>query len=230
MTEQMHELSRILGILLGPDGCPWDKAQTHASLRPHLLEECYEVADAIDQNNMPALKEELGDLLLHVMFHAKLAELEGHFNLTDVVAGINEKLVRRHTHIFGGEKAASPEEAETTWEANKKKENTQASTIDHMRAVPKAMPALMRAEKVQKRAGTTSTLSTSDILSQCQDHLAALQQLSGTETAPQQAIMEIFGNLLLCLTNLSPKMQLNAEIILTNAIEAFITTTEEHSK
>ena len=118
-------LSYLLGImdtLLGEDGCPWDKVQTHESLKPNLTEECQEALDAIDSGDMNAICEELGDVLLQVVFHAKLAERAGAFNLDDVIRGVSDKLVRRHTHIFAGDKAATPEDAVRLWNENKMKE------------------------------------------------------------------------------------------------------------
>jgi tetrapyrrole methylase family protein/MazG family protein len=115
----MNELNTILEKLLGDEGCPWDRAQTHVSLRPYLSEECQEVFEAIEQNDMPALCEELGDVLLQVVFHAKLAEKAGQFNIEDVIKNLCEKLIRRHSHVFGEEKAASAEDALRIWEKNK---------------------------------------------------------------------------------------------------------------
>ena len=126
MSEAARQgLDGLLGImdtLLGENGCPWDKEQTHQSLNPCLTEECQELLDAIDSGDVGALREELGDVLLQVVFHAKLAERAGAFNMDDVVGSLSEKLVRRHTHIFAGDKAATPEEAIELWNKNKKKE------------------------------------------------------------------------------------------------------------
>ena len=119
------QLNRLLGImdtLLGENGCPWDKEQTHESLKEYLIEECGELIEAIDGNNADALKEELGDVLLQVVFHTKLAERAGLFNLEDVLQGLGDKLIRRHTHIFGDDKAASAEDAIRIWKENKIKE------------------------------------------------------------------------------------------------------------
>ncbi|MCL2204343.1 MAG: nucleotide pyrophosphohydrolase [Defluviitaleaceae bacterium] len=118
----MNELNTILETLLGDTGCPWDRAQTHESLRPYLLEEAQEAVQAIDAGDMDALREELGDVLLQVVFHAKLAQRSGHFTLEDVVAGLCEKLIRRHTHVFGGEKAATAQDALRIWAENKRRE------------------------------------------------------------------------------------------------------------
>jgi len=112
----------ILDVLLGENGCPWDKEQTHTSLRPYMLEECREAVEAIDSGDMNALCDELGDVLLQVVFHAKLAERAGTFTIHDVIAAISNKLVSRHTHVFGNDKAETIEDVKKIWAANKEKE------------------------------------------------------------------------------------------------------------
>ena len=118
----LEKILDIMDTLLGENGCPWDKDQTHESLRPCLIEECNEVIEAIDSQDMDSLKEELGDVLLQVVFHAKLAERAGAFNINDVIDGLTDKLVRRHTHIFGADRAVSAEDAIRIWSENKTKE------------------------------------------------------------------------------------------------------------
>ena len=122
MEYNVKPITDVMNTLLGENGCPWDKEQTHESLRKNLLEEAHEVVEAIDSNDMVHLKEELGDVLLQVVFHAKLAEQEGHFNLNDVVDAITEKMIRRHPHIFADVKADDAETVLTNWEEIKKKE------------------------------------------------------------------------------------------------------------
>lgn len=121
-NERFTELCKVVDTLLGENGCPWDRAQTHTSLRPHLLEEADEVCEAIDNSDMAGLKEELGDLLLQVILHSRIAAKEGHFNLADVLDSLTEKLIRRHSHVFGDDIADTPAEVEKLWESNKKKE------------------------------------------------------------------------------------------------------------
>jgi len=119
------EFEKLLGImdtLLGENGCPWDKEQTHVSIRDNMIEECNEAVEALDSGDMAAFVDELGDVLLQVVFHAKIAEKAGTFTIDDVLAGLSEKLVRRHTHIFGGDSAVSAEDAVRIWKENKKKE------------------------------------------------------------------------------------------------------------
>ena len=211
------ELCKIVDTLLGENGCPWDKAQTHQSLRTDLLEESYEVADAIDQNDMTALCEELGDLLLHVVMHSRIAERGGHFNLPDVVRQVADKLVTRHSHIFGDDKAVSPEEAEKTWEANKNKEKALFTPLENMKAVPKALPALERTQKVIKRSKQE--------LSGSIDELRILIDNLEKNTIKVEK-MENIGKILFFIVKISTKMQINAELSLTNATQEFINSFE----
>lgn len=225
----------IMETLLGENGCPWDRAQTHESLRPYLLEECYEATEAIDQHDMAALCEELGDVLMEVVFHAKLAERASSFTMDDVLAGISQKLINRHSHIFGTDKAATAAEVEGFWEANKNKEKKYQNTVEMLNAVPKAMPALMRAEKVLKRAKKAGFADfnpdekpTASCFQQAHALLDRLESqcLTGEGTAlpDGRSASEYFGELLLILVRISLIIEINAEFSLTNAVEAFITS------
>ena len=153
MEYDVKPITDVMNTLLGENGCPWDKEQTHESLRKNLLEEAHEVVEAIDCNDMEHLKEELGDVLLQVVFHARLAEQEGHFNFNDVVIAITEKMIRRHPHIFADVQADNAEAVLTNWEEIKKKEKAgkpEAQSV--MSKLPPTLPALMKAEKVQQKA------------------------------------------------------------------------------
>ena len=158
MNYEVTPLTDVMNTLLGENGCPWDKEQTHQSLRKNLLEESHEVIEAIDSNDMEHLKEELGDLLLQIVFHAKLAEQSGAFNFNDVVEAVTSKMIRRHPHIFGDVKADNAEAVLSNWEAIKKQEKAEkgaevreeVSSI--MGKLPPTLPALMKAEKVQQKA------------------------------------------------------------------------------
>ena len=153
MDDTMKPLTDVMNTLLGEHGCPWDKAQTHESLRKNLLEEAHEVVEAIDSHDMDHLKEELGDVLLQVVFHAKLAEQEGAFNLQDVVEAVAAKMIRRHPHIFADGKADDAETVLTNWEEIKKQEKAgQPEAQSIMSKLPPTLPALMQAEKVQQKA------------------------------------------------------------------------------
>ena len=148
----MDDLVRIMEILRAPDGCPWDRVQTHQSIRRNMLEEAYEVAEAIDELKYEHMKEELGDVLLQVVFHSSMANSAGQFDLSDVVDGVCKKLVFRHPHLFGDVKADDSQGALNAWEAAKQVEKGQKSATDTLDAVARSLPALMRAEKIQSKA------------------------------------------------------------------------------
>ena len=148
----MEDLLKIMQMLRGPGGCPWDRAQTHQSIRANMLEEAYEAADAIDRMDMDNLKEELGDVLLQVVFHASMAREAGAFGFDDVVDGICKKLVYRHPHVFGTVEARDPDGALSAWDAQKRKEKGQSTAGDAMDSVARALPALTRAAKLQSKA------------------------------------------------------------------------------
>ena len=153
--KKFAELVEVMARLRAPGGCPWDRKQTFESIKPYLLEEAYEVMDAIDQHDWRGLEEELGDLLLQPVFFAEMAAEKGLFSVADSLDAINQKLVRRHPHIFGDAKADTPEEVLTRWNEIKKQEKAEqgvpamASVLD---SVPKNLPALMEADKVSKKA------------------------------------------------------------------------------
>lgn len=148
----LEDLKEIVVRLRRPDGCPWDKVQTPDSIKMNVIEEAYELVDALDSGDDDKVLEETGDILLQTVFHAVMKEERGAFNLTDVTTGICEKLITRHTHIFGKDKAADEESALSVWEKNKMKEKHQISYADAVNDVPKGFPAAMRAQKVGKRA------------------------------------------------------------------------------
>ena len=144
------DLVEIIRRLRDPDGCPWDLKQTHDSIRKNLLEECYELLEGIDDKDAKNMREESGDVLLQALFHSVIAESEKEFTTEEMVSDLAHKLVFRHTHIFGENKATDPESALKFWEAAKAKEKKQQSVKDKLDVVPKSFPAIMRAEKVQK--------------------------------------------------------------------------------
>ena len=148
----VEDLRRLMALLRQPDGCPWDRAQTHASIRANMLEEAYEAADAIDRNAPEDLKEELGDVLLQVVFHARMEEEAGRFDLDDVADGICKKLIFRHPFLFEQEQGQDAGGALTTWEERKRLEKGQHSAGEAMESVARALPALTRAEKIQGKA------------------------------------------------------------------------------
>ena len=147
-----EDFLQIIKLLRSPGGCPWDAEQTHASIRRDFLEETYETLDAIDREDVPAMCEELGDMLMQVVFHAQIEAELGRFTMADVVDGIAQKMVYRHPHVFGGTvQADTSEQVLVNWEVLKRKEKGMSSTADAIEAVPHTLPALWRAEKVQKK-------------------------------------------------------------------------------
>ena len=147
----LYDLLAILRRLRAPDGCPWDRVQTHESIRINCLEEAYELVDAIDLDDPDKMCEEAGDVLMQAAFHTIIEEERGHFTMTDVVSGTCEKLITRHTHVFGQDKASEADGALTVWEKNKMKEKHQETFSDAVNDVPEGFPALLRAQKIAKR-------------------------------------------------------------------------------
>lgn len=150
-----EDFLEIMRLLRSPGGCPWDAEQTHDSIRRNFLEETYEVLDALDRDDAGDMCEELGDVLMQVVFHAVIEEERGRFTMADVVNGVAQKLVYRHPHVFGDVHVENSDEVLTNWEALKRAEKGQASTADAVEAVPHTLPALWRAEKIQKKAAKT---------------------------------------------------------------------------
>ncbi len=153
MHENLENLIETIRILRSPNGCEWDREQTHMSLRPNMLEEAYEAVDAIDSGDMSNLREELGDVLLQVLLHSQIADDEGAFNIEDVSKELNEKLIHRHPHVFGNQKVTSTEEILNNWDLLKKEEKKDRKSA--MDGISKAQSALMSAQKISKRAVKT---------------------------------------------------------------------------
>lgn len=146
---QFEELVKIVSELRAPDGCPWDREQTNQSLLPYFIEEAYELIESVDEKNWENVKEELGDLLLHVVFQGSIAEQDGKFQLVESLLTVNQKLIRRHPHVFGDAQADEDFHAKQNWEAEKHKEKGRDSRLD---GVPKNLPELMRAQRLQQKA------------------------------------------------------------------------------
>ncbi len=151
--KNLEELIEVIKKLRAPDGCPWDREQTHSSLKPNMLEEAYEAVDAIDENSMPHLKEELGDVLLQVLLHSQIASENGDFNIDDVAKELKEKLIHRHPHVFGDISVKNSDEVKKNWDILKAEEKTERKSA--MDGLSKSMSALMSAQKISKRAVKT---------------------------------------------------------------------------
>lgn len=230
MNYDITPLTDVMSSLLGENGCPWDKEQTHASLRKNLLEESHEVIEAIDTNDMEHLKEELGDLLLQIVFHAKLAEQVGAFNFNDVVASITEKMIRRHPHIFSDAKADDAEAVLTNWEAIKKQERAAKGIAEQntpssiMGKLPPTLPALMKAEKVQQKAHRVG-FDWDDIagpkakIAEEVDEIDAAIAESGLGSSK---VEEEVGDLLFSVVNLARFAKVDPEQALNRSVDKFV--------
>lgn len=221
MDYEVKPLTDVVTILLGENGCPWDKEQTHISLRKNLLEEAHEVIEAIDCNDMTHLKEELGDLLLQVVFHAKLAEQEHVFDFNDVVASITEKMVRRHPHIFGNEQANDAEAVLTNWEEIKKKEKAgQPEANSIMTKLPPTLPALMKAEKVQQKAHRVG-FDWQDISGPKEKIYEEMAEIDDA-LAGNGDVEEEIGDLLFSVVNLARFAKVDPEQALNRSVQKFV--------
>lgn len=211
-------LRATVARLRGPGGCPWDQEQTHQSIRAQLLEEAHEVLEAIDAGDDPLLQEELGDLLLHVVFHAQLAEERGAFGLQDVIRSINEKLVRRHPHVFGSSDPLDSSAAVLKkWDEIKQAEKpTRTGAFD---GIPPTLPALMRAQETQKKAAHFGYdwKSPDGVLAKLREELA---ELEAARPDPAQAHEEC-GDLLFSMVNLARHWGIDAEQALRDSTAKF---------
>ena len=222
-TDRFGELVQIMARLRGENGCPWDREQTHASIKPYLLEETYEVLESIDENDPAKLEEELGDLALQVVFHAQMADETGLFTIADVLRGINEKLRRRHPHIFGDVKADTAQEVLFNWEQIKKLEREKAqgraSLLD---GVPRELPALLRAHRLQEKASRVGFdwNEARQVFQKVEEELAELRAAMESEQ-PDRMEAEL-GDLLFSLVNLGRFIAVNPEDALRKTIARFI--------
>lgn len=218
----LDPLADLLARLRARDGCPWDREQDHLTLRPYLLEETYEVLEALNEENMYKLCEELGDLLLQIVFHAQIASEHRVFDLNDVVSGISEKIIRRHPHVFGSATAKNSEEVRINWEKIKAQEKGRVRPDGLLDSVSKAQPALMRAVKLQKKASTVGF--------DWPDHHGALEkyheELDELKDALSQGdksqVEKEMGDLLFSLVNLARLIGVEPEAALTATSEKFV--------
>lgn len=219
MTE-FEELIEVIRRLRAPDGCPWDKQQDHDTLKPYLIEETYEVLDAIDGKDPAVLQDELGDLLLQIVLHAQIASEQKQFDLKAVAKNISEKMIRRHPHVFGEVKADSVSEVWKNWEHIKKQEKkTQQSILD---SVPDALPALFRASKVQKKAARVGFdwPNEKGVLEKIKEEVSEFEHVQALkEDKPRQ--IEEFGDILFSLVNLARKLDIDAEDALRLSTKKF---------
>lgn len=216
-----NDLIEIMKFLRAPDGCPWDRVQTHESIRSNLIEETYEVVEAIDNKDSSLLKEELGDLLLQVVFHAEMSAEENEFDINDVVNDICKKLVVRHPHVFGDVKAENSEEALRSWDDVKMSTKSQKKQSEAMDSVSKALPSLMRAAKIQKKAAKVGFDwdSVEGPLSKIVEETEELKQ--AVKNGDEKAQAEELGDLLFSVVNASRFINVDSEKALYDACDKF---------
>ena len=216
------DLLDIMKVLRGENGCPWDRVQTHETLKKYFIEETYEVLDAIDLKDKDKLCEELGDVLLQVIFHARIASDDGSFDMSDVIDGISRKMISRHTHVFGNTKADTPDEVVESWEKIKKKEKGKEDATGLLKDVPKSLPALMRSYKVQKLAADVGFDwdDIGDVFRKVREETDELAEVSGS--GDMERITDELGDLLFAAVNLARFLKVQPEMALTGTIEKFI--------
>ncbi len=219
----MQDLIDIMRILREPGGCPWDAEQTHESIKKNLIEETYEVIEAINKNDKELLCEELGDLLMQVVFHAQMEKEEGSFEFNDITDGICKKLIERHPHVFGQVTVSGVDDVLTNWDAIKRKTKGQKTTTQSMNSVPRELPALMRATKLQKKAADVG-FDWSDVsgaLDKLEEEIAELRQAIGNDDC--ENMTEELGDVLFSAVNVSRFIKTDAEEALTAASDKFLT-------
>lgn len=204
-TKDFNDLVKIIGILRKE--CPWDRKQTHESIKDNLIEEAYEAVDAIDKNDSEELKKELGDLLLHVVFHSTMASETDNFTIEDVIKSIQEKLIRRHPHVFGEAVAEDEQQVAENWESIKMKEGKE-SVLD---GIPKHLPALIKAQRMQEKAANVGFdwPKSEQVMDKVREELEEFNE--ALEAQDQEESQKEFGDLLFSLVNLGRFYDLNAE-------------------
>ena len=214
--DQFATLVSIIARLRAPDGCPWDRKQTHTSLREDLLTECYEALAALDEGDADKLGEELGDLLLQIVLHAQIASEAGEFELGDVIRSINTKLIHRHPHVFGTTRARDASEVMVNWEALKREEREDDTSM--LAGVPRQMPALGYSLEVQKRVARVGFdwEDIEGVIDKLTEEVAEFKQADSQEQRAQE-----FGDLLFTLVNIGRRLGVDSEAALRGANERF---------
>jgi tetrapyrrole methylase family protein/MazG family protein len=214
------DLVTVVELLRSEGGCPWDREQTHKSIRNDFIEETYEVIEAIDTEDPVLLREELGDVLLQVVFHARIEQEQDVFGMEEVSNDICAKLIHRHPHVFGAVEVENSAEVLKNWEAIKGEEKQRITVTDKLRAIPPMYPALMRAQKVGKKAACFDFGSAEEVYAKLDEEIAEVK--AAAASGDQAAVQEELGDLLLTVTSLARKLGVKSEEALYHATNKFI--------
>ncbi len=225
MSETLNSLSKLIKItetLMGDDGCPWDKVQTRESLKPYLVEETYEVLEALDENDPEKIKDELGDLLYQILFHSKISSLKGEFDFRDVIDNLSEKMVRRHPHVFKEGKLNTPDQVVGQWEEIKKKENNKANQKSVLDSIPINLPSLIKAQKLQNKAAKEGFDwdQINDVFDKLDEEIKEFKEAVLKKT-PADIQSEI-GDIIFVITNIAKFYEVDAEEALRSTNNKFI--------
>ena len=225
MSETLNSLSKLIKItdtLMGEDGCPWDKVQTRESLKPYLVEETYEVLDALDANDPEKIKDELGDLLYQILFHSKISSLKGEFNFRDVIDNLSEKMVRRHPHVFKEGELNTPDQVVKQWEEIKRNEKNQANQKSILDNIPKNLPSLLRAQKLQKKAAKEGFDwdQISDVFDKLDEEIVEFKEAVLKKKSAD--IQNEIGDMIFVITNIAKCYKIDAEEALRSTNNKFI--------
>ena len=219
------DLVMLVEVLRSEKGCPWDREQTHKSIRNDIIEETYEVIEAIDTEDTELLREELGDVLLQTVFHSVIEDEKGVFTIDDVTDGICKKLIHRHPHIFADVNVKDSVEVLANWEKIKSEEKSRKTYTDKLRAIPPMLPALMRATKVGKKAKTFDFPTLESVLDKLDEEISELKAAIASGSLEERS--EEMGDVLLTLTSLSRKLGVDPEAALNNSTNKFINRFEK---
>ena len=214
------DLVLVMQLLRSEGGCPWDMEQTHKSIRKDFIEETYEVIEAIDTDDPVLLREELGDVLLQVAFHSQIEGEEGRFDIYDVTSDVCAKLIHRHPHVFGEVKVNNSDDVLVNWDKIKGEEKHRDTLTDKLRAIPPMLPALMRAQKVGKKASFFDFETADAVFDKLYEEIEEVR--AAMKNGDQAEIDEEIGDLLLTVTSLARKSKTDSELALTNATNKFI--------
>ena len=225
MDETLNSLSKLIKItdtLMGEDGCPWDKVQTRESLKPYLVEETYEVLEALDENDPDKIKDELGDLLYQILFHSKISSLKGEFDFRDVIDNLSEKMVRRHPHVFKDAKLSTPDQVIEQWEDIKKKEKNKTNQKSILDSIPINLPSLIRAQKIQKKAAKEGFdwEKINDVFDKLDEEILEFKE--AVLAKKNMDIQSEIGDIIFVITNISKFYKIDAEEALRSTNNKFI--------